>query len=225
MADPVENIWREASGKPAYGDGDNSRTRRKRERPAYQPRQSGRSTSSPGLPVASPRSSEIAQRWVDLAEERRVAVPFNANWLAHQISVKIGSDPRMREYLEFGRHEDVKRWGIKMAEKFWDEWVQASDKPKDMSHLFLDEVWDDVRDYAFDCLRASYLKEHGRPVAPPEPVPQTEGLIEDLRTARFQQWLEEAAAEVNLDEDHKRLDEHRRGVVRSPRRTARDEDK
>lgn len=186
MSDPVDEISRELRGKREQRP-ETPRPKRERKRtygPGY--------AKSEGLPVASERSSVVAQRWMDLAEEAGFNPPFNANWLAHQISARTVKDDRLKKMLKVGRHNDVQRWLIKMAEKFWDEYVDDSIRNKDLSGFFLDEAWEDVRDYAFICLRAAYLKEHGVAKPPVEANPWYETQIhKQLKEAKLKAWLEE----------------------------------
>lgn len=190
--DPV-SIGKGLSDIPEFQP-DRKKSRRDRHRRQTTPER-------PKAPTASERSSEVAQRWMDLAEGFGYRLPFNTNWLAHQISDRVVHDQRFKPFLGEGRHDDVVRWLLKMVDLFWKEYVQEGDTNATVANVFFDDAWDDVREYAFDSLRAAYLKEHGvrRPRKDwleenPEDVASAQELQEGLRKIRFDAWLEEAVA-------------------------------
>lgn len=212
MADISDELRREWGGKSEP-----------RQQTRQRPRQAGKAREArrweqeqkTKAPTASQRSSEVAQRWVDQAEAAGYHPPFNANWLAHQISTKVTKDPRMVPYLEEGRHADVQRWLDKMTDKFWDEYVDESISNRDLSSFYLDEAWEDLREYAFISLRAAYLKEHGRRVPPPESSPYYETQVhKQLQEAKVKSWLEENAKSEPLPD---RAGQDRKALVRSMR--------
>lgn len=165
---------------------------------------------------ASGRSTAVAEHWISLANAHGIEPPFNANWLALQIADKVNSDPAFREERKIQNFNGINRWLIKMCDKFWGEYVDASVPAKNVGSVFLVEAWDAVRDYAWDCLRAVYLRDHGVRLPHPQ-YPGSEALHEALRQVdrerKFKKILETEERPVNT----KRLDDHRMSVLKSAR--------
>lgn len=215
----IRDLRREADGKKPYEPMETNKPRRnKNPRPKR-----GAPVAKTPLPPAKLWSSDVAESWMASASLAGFEPPYNVNYLATEIEIRASRDPHLQKLREEGREDDVHRWVAKMAELFWKtspvdgfSYVRAGDTAGKVKEIFLVDVWEDLRQYAFDSLRAAYLKEHGRVKRPPEYLPyeQTE-MHELLQKVRAQEFLamEENARETTR-ELHK-LDERTRAVLSS----------
>lgn len=166
--------------------------------------------------AASARSLTAAEHWIAAGIRAGVENPSNAAWLSHRIQTKVTRDPEMRPYLDQDLHEQVQRWLAKMADLYWSEYFYEKIKPNEAVFDFLEEAWDDVRDYAKDCLRAAYLKEHGVRVPAPEYKPREEQEMQQaLSQQRFNEWVQSVRDSEKIEVDRPSLDSEHRAMLRS----------
>ena len=191
-----EQLRRELSGKREVPAGRKPRNRRQNRYPDRKPQ-----------PTALPLASEVAQDWFDRGNAAGFEFPFNVNYLALDIQPKIDKDQDFQRLLGLGpeRHDQVRRWMLKMSERWWAEYVNGEVTQRNAKDYFLDTDWPDVKEYARTCLRGAYLKQHGVPVKPPEYPRQQEYRAELSsvgRSHRVAEILAEPSAPiVEVDEE------------------------
>jgi hypothetical protein len=208
--DPVTNINREMSGKPALDEGDPRRKRASRIRPPA--KQAARNRQ----PQASESASILAQAWYDEGAERGFSFPYDVNYLALAIQRKVENDPEMQPFLNKGKHEQVERWVAKMIERWWAEYADNTIHAGNAKDYFLRHDWEDLRYYARSCLRAKYLLEHGRLVPPPL-YPNQQEYQDRLQEIRQRESINANLRKVEEDDLPERhpVDEQARERLRS----------
>lgn len=213
------SISKGLSDKPDYRD----EPRKKRTRTH---RQRSSTSERPKAPVASERASECAQRWMDLASEHGYRLPFNTNFLARKISDRVSGDKQLMQFEGTDREDDSRRWVLKMVELFWSEYVKPEDTNANVSDVFLDLCWDDLRDYAFTCLRAAYLKKYGirrqRPDEESEAAEERRNaqarFDEERKNLKMEAWLEKCKDQIGKPPPtFRKLDDKHREVLKSMR--------
>ena len=201
--DQADLLWREASGKP--------------ERPSTPAKKSRRTQSRTPDRVKQPEAAELpsllAGSWFRLGEERGFRFPYNENYLALAIQRKVDADEDLQRYLESGRDDEVNRWLHKMVERWWAEYADEVVTESNAKEYFLDRDWSDLKYYARSCLRAAYLKKHGKPVPEPE-YPNQQAYRQRLKQIHQQAQVEQVA-EVEESELTGQLDPEARGRLRS----------
>jgi hypothetical protein len=196
----IDDIRREADGRPSYEPGPRKKHRDRKR--------SGGWDSSPRKkqPTASPRSSEVAQAWYDAANRAGMDLPYDVNYLALAIQRKVIKDPVFRPLLQAEEFDKVTRLLHKMTENFWTEYVDNGVNAGNVKDFYLQEAWDDLREYARTNLRAAYLRQHGRRVDPPE-YPRQKEFRDELKTVRvnsqIERMLEVETPAVELDETNR----------------------
>lgn len=204
--DPVA-LAREASGKATYQDS-----------PAKQKRKV-RGTPGPirkGLAPAQASASVAGQQWHDLGVAHGFELPYDANWVAHQIQARFDADGRMQRLKAEGREADAWRLVAKMIEVWWKRYVNEEVNRKNAADYFLRVDWEDCQDFAYSTLRAIYLRDHGKRVAPPEVDRETmEAHQQRLREVADDKRINEFIGQVDMDATPPQLDESRRERLRS----------
>lgn len=208
----ADDIYRELSGKPAAGEYRGSKKAPRRSKPAAA---SGR---PPRRPTAPPLASEVAQSWMDAAAVAGFDPPYDTNYLALAVQRRVDSDPEIRVMLK--DHPDrARRWLLKMVERWWAEYLTGEVTAHNAKEYFLSNDWIDLRNYARSCLRAAYLREHGRSVGPAVYENQVE-YRDRLARIRLEDRLDALTRE---DDTVVELDETRRSRLSSWRKRSREE--
>lgn len=208
--DEVDRLQREMKGL----DPDAAPGPRKRPRPT-RGHQAPRPSGKPRQPQASERSSILAQRWYDAAEQMGFALPYDVNYLALALQHKIETDPEFRPYLLQGHADQVERWVAKMVERWWAEYVDTTIHARNAKDMFLGEDWDDLRYYAHSCLRAAYLVEHGTRVSTPM-YPDQQDYHERLERTTQEAMTKRVVAEtLEAPSEEHQIDPEGRGRLRS----------
>jgi hypothetical protein len=148
-------------------------------------------------------------------------LPYDVNYFALALQRKVENDSEMVHLL--GDGDRVDRWVAKMIERWWAEYVSNDVHARNAKEFFLDVDWDDLREYARSCLRAAYLKEHGRRVPPPEYPNQRDfrqSLDQVENAGSVRRLVETAESDEPLVE--RELDGDRRERLRSWRRSRED---
>lgn len=166
----------------------------------------------------------LAQEWMDRGEAAGFHLPYDTNFFALALDARIERDPTLMEYRALP-DDRFERWVSKMIDRWWEEYAFDADMPGKVTaanakDFFLDVDWDDVRDYAFSCLRAKYLMAHGRrrrlvtEAETPEESKQRRAAHDELRRlaedARIRRAVESISTEADpppapTDEDRERL--------------------
>lgn len=126
-------------------------------------------------PQAPEWSSMLAQVWCDNAAGVEFDLPYDVNYFALALEKRVEQDPVLQKFLVKGKDEQVHRWVRKMIDLWWSPvdndgrggYLTGEVTARNAKDYFLGEDWNDLRDYARSCLRAAYLLEHGKAVAPP----------------------------------------------------------
>lgn len=187
-------------------------------------------SDKPRQPRAGIGPSTLGQRWYDLGEAQGFEFPYDANYFALALEKKISKDPRLQKVA--GDGDKLDRWVTKMIEVWWgtaDEdgrggYFTHEITPRNAKEYFLVNDWDDVRDYAHSCLRAAYLKEHGRRVAPPE-YPNQQAYQKRLEDVQKEHRIRSFVSTVDLEAEPPKVDEEGRARLRSWRDRKRQEKK
>jgi hypothetical protein len=198
----IDAIRREAEGRAAY-DPSQKKKRKKRATP-------GRTPSKAKQPSAGLRESSWAQAWYDLAVSHGYSLPYDVNYLALALAKRVARDTEIQQILATRGAEQVDRWLHKMVERWWADYADDTVHAGNAKDLFLGEDWDDLRYYARSCLRAAYLKQHGRTVRWTEPDINTEDEAEEVRSE--QQVLRDALRKQRTDAYLQRIEDDPLGL-------------
>lgn len=173
-------------------------------------------------PLAPAQASTLGQVWYDHGVQAGFEFPYDPNYFALALQRKIDSDSEFAPYLAKGKHDQVRRWVEKMIDLWWNP-VRHDDQggyltgevtARNAKEYFLGHDWDDLRDYAKSCLRAAYLKEHGRRVDPPIYGNQQE-YQERLSRVRSEQAVRTYVEHLDEAADRPEVDEGARDRLRS----------
>lgn len=217
--DPLDAVRREVDGKGPREEGvaRKPRPRQKAARPGFQP-------SRKKQPQAGEQASLLAQEWYDQGNATGFDFPYDVNYFALALESRIEKDREIQKFLAKGKRDQVDRWIRKMIEVWWNPvdndgnggYLTGDVSARNAKDFFLDTDWEDCRDYARSCLRAAYLRQHGRRV--PAPIyPDQKEYRERLDELRHRQKVETYVRQVDLDEKtaQARLDQNDRQRLRS----------
>jgi hypothetical protein len=173
-------------------------------------------------PAASHRASALAQIWYDHGTASGFEFPYDVNYFALALQRKIENDPEFRPYLVKNKHDQVQRWVAKMIEIWWNPvgsddlggYLTGDVSARNAKEMFLATDWEDLRDFAKSCLRAAYLKEHGRRVDPPIYGSQQE-YQERLSRVRREETVRTYVENLEEASDRPEVDESARDRLRS----------
>jgi hypothetical protein len=128
----------------------------------------GTSKKTLKIAPASDRLLKIAEYFVVLGIDNGYESVAYPPWLSNLLAEKEAKDRLFQKVStadaekKEGVVDRTDRLWLKMCDLYWKEYVNEDVKPRRIVFDFLDECWEDLRDYAHSCLRGAYLRKHGK---------------------------------------------------------------
>lgn len=203
----VDAITREFSDKEPWSEKKPKKSKTslaRKSRPGFQP-------TKRKQPTAGEQASMLAQSWYDRGEAAGFHLPYDVNYFALALDARLDRDQTLTEYRKLP-DDRFERWVLKMIERWWEDYAFDADMPGKVTaanakEFFLEVDWDDVRDYAFSCLRARYLMEHGTrrrlvvEAETPEESKERRSLHDELRRLEQDARIRRAVASIDTESD------------------------